>query len=142
MYTAVTGFEGDLTIGNGSAGHFTFPLVSWSLRLPAVILTYSNSLCGNHYVRASTFTDADLTAVLDWDEAHQPFQTSVAILPGTFITNVNCIVSSAMNDAFTITSMIVMDMPVTVERAGKVGLQIHAQVNGGTIQVPLNATPY
>jgi len=140
-YTPTTGFAGNVTVTDTSASNITFPVVRWSLQNPATILTYTNSLCGNHPVRAATFTDFRVTIEIDYDQAHQPFQTSVGIIPSTQLTNVNLVVSNASNDGWTITSMIVSDMPHTVERAGKVMLSINAQISGGTVTPP-NGTAY
>lgn len=141
-FVPVTGFGGDATIGTGSTGSYTFPVIGWSLRNPATILSYYNSKSGNHPERASTYTDAMVTIEIDFQLSDQPFQTAVNILPGDKITNVNLIISADSGDAWTITQMIVSDMPQSLQRAGKVVTSINAQIRGGTITAPGNSTPY
>lgn len=142
-FTPTTGYGGTLTLTDSASGSgITFPVIRWSLQNPATILTYSNSLVGSHFVRASTFLDYRVTVEIDYDQTHQPFQSAVAVLPGTLVTNVNLIVSAASNDSWTISSMIVESVPMTLERAGKVTLSIQLAINGGTVQAPNNATPF
>lgn len=127
-----TGFGGDALI-NGS----TFPVISWSGQFPATALEYTNSRVGNHPVTLTTFTRANVTIEIDWALADQPFQPSQgSLIPGTPVTNVYLQNSATPNDGWLITSMVIVNTPQSMQRAGKITTSIQLQINGGTITPP------
>jgi hypothetical protein len=132
-----TGFGGDATIGGAS-----FPVISWSGQFPATALEYTNSKVGNHPITLTTFTRANVTIEIDYSQADQPFQSSQgALVPGTPVTDVYLQNSSTPNDGWLITSMVIVNTPQSMQRAGKITTSIQLQISGGTITPP-NGTPY
>lgn len=131
-----TGFGGDLTINAK-----TFPVVSWSGTFPATALEYTNSKVGNHPATLTTFTRANVSVVIDWAQADQPFQSSQgALVPGTPVTNVYCQLSATLNDGWLITSMVVVNATQNMERAGKIMTTLSLQINGGLITPPAGSS--
>lgn len=131
--TFLTGFGGDATINSR-----TFPVISWSLQNPATALEYTNSKVGNHPVTLTTFTRANVTIEIDYSQADQPFQSSQgALVPGTPVVNVYLQNSPTPNDGWLITSMVVVNAPQSMQRAGKISTSLSLQINSGTITPPL-----
>jgi hypothetical protein len=130
--TYESGFGGDATIGGK-----LFSVVSWSIQVPATALEYTNSKVGNHPITLTTFTRASVTIEIDYSQADQPFQSSQgALIPGTAVTNVILLCSATSGDSWTITSMVVVNTPQTMQRAGKISTSLQLQISGGTITPP------
>jgi hypothetical protein len=130
--TYESGFGGDATINAK-----LYSVISWSGQFPATLLEYMNSKVGNHPITLATYTRANVTIELDYSQADQPFQSSQgALVPGTAVTNVILLCSTTSNDCWTITSMIVANTPMSLQRAGKITTSLQLQINGGTITPP------
>lgn len=130
--TYETGFGGDATI----AGKL-FSVISWSIQVPATALEYTNSKVGNHPITLTTYTRANVTIEIDYSQSDQPFQSGQgALIPGTAVTNVILLCSSTSGDSWTITSMVVINTPQSLQRAGKITTSLNLQISGGTITPP------
>jgi hypothetical protein len=126
------GFGGDCTI-NGKL----FPVISWSGSFPADVLTFKNSKCGNHPVRASSYTDAMVTVNIDYNQTDQPFLVSQGyLISGVFVTNVYLKLSATSYDGWNISNMIIADTPQSLEVAGKIATSLSLKISGGTITPP------
>lgn len=130
--TFESGFGGDATVG----GH-SYSVVSWSGQFPATALEYMNSKVGNHPVTLTTYTRANVTIELDYSQSDQPFQSAQGgLVPGTAVTNVVLLCSLTALDCWTISSMVVINTPQSLQRAGKITTSIQLQISGGTITPP------
>lgn len=133
-----TGFGGDATINAK-----LFSVISWSIQVPATALEYTNSKVGNHPITLTTYTRANVTIEVDFSQTDQPFLSSQGgLIPGTAVTNVVLLCSQTSGDAWTITSMVIINTPQSLQRAGKITTSISLSINGGTIQPPGGLAPF
>jgi hypothetical protein len=130
-----TGFGGDATI-NGKL----FPVVSWTLTIPATPIEFTNSKVGTHPQTVTTFIRANVTIVIDYSLADQPWQPSQGgLVPGTPVTNIVLLNSATANDNWQISSMVIINTPQSLERAGRISTSISMMINGGVITPPFGS---
>lgn len=130
--TYETGFGGDATISGK-----LFSVISWSLQNPATALEYMNSKVGNHPITLTTYTRANVTIEVDYSQSDQPFLSSQgALIPGTAVTNVVLLCSQTSGDCWTISSMVLVSAPQSLQRAGKITTSLQLQISGGSITAP------
>lgn len=131
-FTPRSGFTGTAVITSPGASAVELPIVGWTVGASIEVLSYKNSLTGNHSSKATTYSDSTFSLNYDWDDSNQPFASgTLNIVPGTVLTNVKLLLDGTAGTRFwNYPSAIVTGTPQSVVREGKITGSIQCVANG------------